>query len=231
MRKRRLNFEKVQSSEWLIDTKNVKKVHVHYNFYASELNAGSTFLSNEQLYVNPVNCFVFTDKAFNEPVELNLNIPDSWDIACSMKQNSKQLIAANFDELFDSQFIVSNSLQHKSYEAGGVLFHIWFNGEVKPDWDLLLKDFIAFSEKQITKFTEFPVDEYHFLFQILPFKAYHGVEHTKSTVISLGPSYEVFGKLYKELLGVSSHELYHTWNIKTIRQLRCIPIILREKLL
>ena len=59
--------------------------------------------------------------------------------------------------------------------------------------------------------------------QILPYRAYHGVEHQKSTVISLGPSYEVFGKLYKELLGVSSHELYHTWNVKAIRPIEMYP--------
>ena len=65
--------------------------------------------------------------------------------------------------------------------------------------------------------------EYHYLNQILPYQAYHGVEHKKSTVVSLGPSYQVFGSLYKELLGVSSHELYHTWNVKTIRPAEMLP--------
>ncbi len=36
------------------------------------------------------------------------------------------------------------------------------------------------------KHVGFPLDEYHFLFQILPMKAYHGVEHTTSTVIARG---------------------------------------------
>ena len=76
---------------------------------------------------------------------------------------------------------------------------------------------------QIAKFNEFPVKEYHFINLILPHKAYHGVEHQKSTVISLGPSYDVFGELYKELLGVSSHELYHTWNVKAIRPIEMYP--------
>jgi predicted metalloprotease with PDZ domain len=67
------------------------------------------------------------------------------------------------------------------------------------------------------------VNEYHFLIQILPFKAYHGVEHCKSTVIALGPSYDIFGPLYKELLGVCSHELYHTWNVKSIRPIEMYP--------
>ena len=55
------------------------------------------------------------------------------------------------------------------------------------------------------------------LFQITPYKSYHGVEHTKSTVILLGSERDVFENRYDDLLGISSHELYHTWNIKSIK--------------
>jgi len=166
---------------------------------------------------------MFTDEQVDSPTELKLAIPTSWEVAGSMEQKNNTYLAANFDELADSPFICSPSLQHDTYTSGGTLFHLWFNGEVKPDWNRLKKDFQAFTDKQIEKFTEFPVVEYHFLFQILPFKTYHGVEHCKSTVITLGPSYEVFGTFYKELLGVSSHELYHTWNVKTIRPIEMFP--------
>jgi predicted metalloprotease with PDZ domain len=80
-----------------------------------------------------------------------------------------------------------------------------------------LNDFKAFTAAQLKDFGEFPVDEYHFIFLIQPQRAYHGVEHQNSTVIVLGPSNEIFGSAYEDLLGVSSHELYHTWNVKSIR--------------
>jgi predicted metalloprotease with PDZ domain len=67
------------------------------------------------------------------------------------------------------------------------------------------------------------------LIQILPTKAYHGVEHCKSTVITLGPTYEVFKSLYKELLGVSSHELYHTWNVKALRPAAMWPYDFKQE--
>src|SRR6476469_7455228 len=60
--------------------------------------------------------------------------------------------------------------------------------------------------------------------QILPFKHYHGVEHNNSTVIVLGPAAQLMTEaLYKELLGVSCHELFHTWNIKQIRPAEMLP--------
>lgn len=220
---KRIDAPKIAKDSWEIETKNTKTIRVEYSYYAVDLNAGSTYLSKDQLYVNPVNCCVFTADHAAQPASLELHIPINWEVAGSMSKNGNLLIAENFDELADSPFICSAKLQHDEYTSGGTLFHIWFNGEVKPDWDRLKTDFKAFTDKQIEKFTEFPVKEYHFLCQILPYKVYHGVEHCKSTVIALGPSYDIFGSLYKELLGVSSHELYHTWNVKTIRPIEMHP--------
>jgi len=210
-------FQKINKDTWEVQTGNTEFITVDYAYYAIDLNAGSTFLSDNQLYVNPVNCCVFTEETSHLPCEIELAIPEHWKIATSLEGANTIRTAKNFDELADSPFICSPNLQMDSYEVNSTKFYVWFNGEVKPQWERIIPDFKAFSEKQIEKFIEFPVEEYHFLIQILPNKAYHGVEHCKSTVITLGPSYEVFKSLYKELLGVSSHELYHTWNVKALR--------------
>jgi len=220
---KRIEAPKISKDSWEINTSKTKEIRVEYSYYATDLNAGSTFLSPEQLYVNPVNCCVFIKEQADLPTSLELNIPENWEVAGSMEKSENVLSAKNFDELADSPFICSPNLQHETYQSVDTLFHVWFNGEVKPDWEKLIKDFKAFTDKQIEKFTEFPVSEYHFLIQIAPYKIYHGVEHCKSTVIALGPSYDIFEGLYKELLGVSSHELYHTWNVKTIRPIEMFP--------
>ena len=63
-----------------------------------------------------------------------------------------------------------------------------------------------------------------FLYQLLPYKHYHGVEHQNSTVITLGPAELLMTEaLYKEFLGVSCHELFHAWNIKSIRPAEMQP--------
>lgn len=218
-----VSFHKTDLSSWKIEVEETTTIRVEYSYYAAELNAGSTYLSKEMLYSNPVNCFVYQDGKKEEECEVVLNIPSNWNIACSMEREGNVLKAANFDELADSPFICSASLQYNQYESHGTIFHLWFQGDCAVEWPRLIKDFKAFTDKQIEKFIEFPVPHYHFLFHILPYKAYHGVEHQKSTVISLGPTYDVFGALYTELLGVSSHELYHTWNVKAIRPIEMYP--------
>lgn len=219
----RLHCEKVSLSHWQVITKNTKRLIVEYRYYGHLLNSGSTYLDHSQLYVNPVNCCVFTDEVFHQPVKIELEVPASWQIAGSMPSVKHVLSADDFEDLFDSPFIASDRLQHNTYDSHGVCFHIWFNGEVKPEWDLILGDFKRFTDAQIAKFTEFPAKEYHFLFQILPIKAYHGVEHIKSTVVTLGPSWDIFKDTYSSLLGVSSHELYHAWNVKTLRPADMYP--------
>lgn len=216
-------FQKVALSSWEIQVKEPTTIRVEYSYYASELNAGSTYLSKVMLYANPVNCFIYQEGKKEEECSVYLNIPADWNIAGSMEREGNVLKAVNFDELADSPFICSSSLQYNQYESNGTIFHLWFQGDCIVDWVRLIGDFKAFTEKQIEKFMEFPVQHYHFLFHILPYRAYHGVEHHKSTVIALGPTYDVFGALYSELLGVSSHELYHAWNVKAIRPIEMFP--------
>lgn len=224
-----LPFVKENKNTWIVQTKGCSTITVKYSYYATDMNAGSTFLDASQLYVNPVNCCLFTEEEYNDPISVRLNIPESWKVAHSLKVENNIFVAENYDELADSPFICSADLQKSSYEFKGTTFYIWFNGIVKPNWEKLIRDFKAFTEAQVNRFESFPTKEYHFLFQILPYKTYHGVEHSKSTVITLGPSYAVFEELYKELLGVSSHELYHTWNVKSIRPEEMVPYDFKQE--
>ena len=213
-----ISFEKLNKDAWKIITKNLDIIEVSYSYYAADLNAGSTYLSEEQLYINPVNCMMYVDSRNDSPIELKFKIDQDYEIYSSLKKESKDVLKAiNFDELADSPIIASNTVQHKVKKIEGVDFNFCFQGEVKIDWVKIFNDFEKFIKYQIKQFGNFPYQEFYFLFQITPFNAYHGVEHHRSTVILLGSSYDVFGKLYNELLGVSSHELYHVWNVKLIR--------------
>ena len=217
-------FHKITKDTWKISTANCSEIVIQYNYYANELNAGSTYLDEIQLYVNPINCCLYIPDRMDETCIVNLEVPSSYKVACSLVQDNNQLKAKNFDELVESPWIASNSLQHNKYSVKGINFHIWFQGKCQLDWNRILKDFKAFTSHQINDFKAFPVSEYHFINQILPYKAYHGVEHTSSTVISLGPGSDLMSdKLYESLLGVSSHELYHTWNVKQIRPEELMP--------
>ena len=219
----RLSFKKVTKDLWEVDTKGSEEITVVYNFYSNQLDAGACYLDEHQLYLNPVHCMFYIVDRIEEEYSVELDIPTNYEIASSMKKDGNILTVKGYDLLSESPIICSDSLQHDTYDVDGIIFHLWFQGECNPDWGKLKKDFTAFTKSQIKHFGGFPVDEYHYFFQITPYRSYHGVEHTKNTVLLLGPGNEIMDKRYEDLLGVCSHELYHTWNIKAIRPVEMYP--------
>lgn len=221
---RALSFGKITKDCWEVSTKNVSEIKISYEYFASELNAGSTFTDENQIYVNPVNCLVYIEGRMQEECRVELKIPDNWTIACSLKKDGQHaILAPDFDKLADSPFIASATMKHRFFVLDGVEFHLWFQGECKPEWSKIISDFFIFVSEQMNMFGTFTCTEYHFLFQILPQRFYHGVEHTESTVIALGPSYKLMTDIYHDFLGVSCHELFHAWNIKAIRPAEMVP--------
>jgi predicted metalloprotease with PDZ domain len=222
-----LCFEKTSKSKWLIHTPNTTQIIVKYNYYAAELNAGATFLNAEQLYVNPINCCLYATNTINDACTLSINVPTDYKIAIGLPKVTNAINtyeANNFHTLADSPFIASASMQHKLFVLDGVEFNLWFMGLCKPDFSKIINDFFIFINESFETMGGFTCSEYHFLFQITPYFIHHGVEHLTSTVIALGPGYDIMKKHnYNELLGISCHELFHSWNVKAIRPADMLP--------
>ena len=219
-----INYTKTNKDTWLIQTKGLKNLKVTYSYYSNELNAGACFADVNQLYINPVHCCMQVKGFENSQHHVELNVPENYKIVASLPIKGTTLTASNYDELVDSPFVASPYVQSGSYTSKNCVFHLHFIGTCKPNWELYKKDFIAFTDKMIDFWGDCPVSEYHFIFQILNYKFYHGVEHQKNTVIAIGPGYAINqGETYEDVLGVSCHELFHTWNIKYIRPVEMLP--------
>lgn len=217
-------YQKLNKDCWEIQSGSSKSIKITYSYYAAELNAGACFADETQMYVNPVHTCMFVVGREKEEHRILLKVPAEYKIATSLKKQEHLVIASDFEELADSPFIASANIQSDYYEVNRIKFWIHFQGECKPDWTKFKKDFSAFTQIQINFWGDFPYDEFHFLFQVLPVKFYHGVEHKKSTVIAIGPGYNLNeGETYESVLGVSCHELFHVWNIKTIRPIEMQP--------
>ncbi|HXU25943.1 MAG TPA: M61 family peptidase [Bacteroidia bacterium] len=219
-----LPYKKTSKDCWQINTQGNKQIKVTYSYYAAELNAGSTYVDENQLYVNPCNCLMYAPGKMQEKHTVTLEIPDTYTIATSLKKEKKILTADNFDELADSPFIAAANIKTILAPVKGINFYLHFNGECNPDTEKVKADFSKFIAEQIAFFNVVHFTEYHFLIQMMPQKFHHGVEHTKNTVIAFGPSYHLMhNEVYNEFLGLCCHELFHTWNIKTIRPAEMFP--------
>ncbi len=213
----RLKVVKVTSHQWKVEPTK-EAFRFQYAYYAIATDAGGSAIQEDLLYINGVNLFMFQPGKIDEPCRLEIDLPDNFQVACGLKREGKTFLAEDFHQLVDAPLLASPDLKHQSFEVSGIMHHLWFYGEVRPDRTVLENHFTKFGEAQHKLFGDFPTEEYHYLFLIHSFPAYHGVEHYNSTVITLGPGHRVIHPdLYDELLGVSSHELFHTWNVKAIR--------------
>lgn len=212
-----LEVSKTAYNCWHVEASEEAAV-VHYKYYAVVGNAGGSLLTEDLVYFNGINFFLYEPGKIDAPSRVELDLPADYKIACGLKKEGHTLFADDFHQLTDAPLMASASLQHYAVEVGGLQHNIWFQGEVKPDWNRIAHDFIRFGEAQVAMMGGFPVDEYHYLFLIHNKHIYHGVEHYNSTIIALGPGFKLMRpELYEELLGVSCHELFHTWNVKAIR--------------
>lgn len=220
-----LKVIKISPTTWRVTMAGENDLKVKYRYYAHQLDAGGSFLDEQFLYINFVNCMVYTENRTGSPHEVRLDLPGQYKVACGLQEKGTTWMANSYHELTDSPLVASEGLEHHSYLAGGVTFHIWIEGRHSLNMDTLIHQFEQFSQTQVSMFGEFPTEEYHFLFLFLPYRFYHGVEHRKSTVICIGPAAELDDDaLYKELLGVSSHELFHAWNVMKIRPKELMPV-------
>lgn len=220
-----LPSKKISKDSWVVQLEGAKKVTVRYEYYCSQADAGACWVDEEMVYINPIHCCLYVPERLPLNCRLEVVVPDDHRIACSLEPAGKNtFVASSYHELVDSPFIASPSLRHKSYETNGLEFHIWFQGNVNPDWEQLISDFKKFTEEQLRTMGSLPVPAFHFLILVLPYSFYHGVEHLRSTVLALGPGHALMNKpLYDDLTGVASHELFHVWNVKTIRPADMMP--------
>ncbi len=220
----KIQHKKVDRNTWRVFCKDLKEIHLFYEYYGATIDAGSTFCGFEQVYINPANCMMYNLPRLYQPHELFLNIDNEYDVAIGLKRISNQsFIAQDYHELADCPLIASETLKHRSYTCHNIKFNVWLQGPCEVEWNKLIQDMEKFSDAQIRLFGSPPFEEYHFLCQIMPNKAYHGVEHLNSTVLMIGPGADLMDDQYDEFMGLASHELFHAWNVKSIRPVEMMP--------
>lgn len=220
---------KTKKDQWQVP-RNATKIKLIY--LAEIKNAGSCFIDHETFYINFVNCILYPASQIKSKCEVNIQLNNNQQFTCSLpaKVNIKQkrisLKAKNFYELFDSPFIAHNHFQKKQYVINNIPFTINIAGKYSVKWETLLPSFQKFTALQYHIMGSFPFEKYDFILWVLPESYYHGVEHTANTMLVLGPNTE---DLTSDLLGVSSHELFHAWNICTIRPKELLPYNFQEE--
>jgi predicted metalloprotease with PDZ domain len=214
----KLAFEKVNKSSWRIQTANASVIRVRYTIYANAISNRTRHVDDTHAYLSGSTVFLYVHELRDQPVEITVKAPANWKVATGLEPAPSVpnvFTAADYDTLVDSPFEIGLHETY-TYTVDGVPHEIVIWGTQPDDPDKLTSDFAKITKVQKDLFGSFPYSRYVFLTHIAPDLG-GGTEHLNSTIIQARPQIYDESDRYDRFMGLVSHELFHTWNVKQFR--------------
>lgn len=123
--------------------------------------------------------------------------------------------------------VMAPQIRQLEFELDGASFFLHFHGEYQGDSEVdqaLVEGVQKICQEQKAVFGSFPFEAYHFIYRLLPYNFRHAVEHANSSCYALPASVTRSVKAAQSgVLGITSHEFWHVWNVKRIRPEALFP--------
>ncbi|MCK6504589.1 PDZ domain-containing protein [Myxococcota bacterium] len=213
-------------------------VSVWCEVYAWDLSVRKAHLDQSHGYFNGTSLFLCPQGLEHGPCEVELDPPQDpacagWSVATSLPRLEGEpwafgrFRAADYDELIDHP-VELGTFERVSFQAGGVPHHLAVTGRHQGDLARLARDLAVICEHHGTFWGVTPMAEYLFQLTVVG-DGYGGLEHRASTsLISKRddlprPGVAKVDDGYRGLLGLCSHEYFHTWNVKRLKPAAFLP--------
>lgn len=213
------NLTKIAKSAWRVAARAGEETTITYRFFAGVLDAGSSFLDDDEAYFNGSNLFMWIEGLRAEPATLTIAAPADWNIETQLTRGEGNTFQArDYDHLIDSPTICAAKMTRHSFVESGARIHLVFRNDEGIDTEQFVEPVRAIVRVQAQMFGGLPLTEYRFLYHVGD--RWHGVEHEDScsiivrraSLIGAGPSDEG----YDHFLSITAHEFFHLWNVKRI---------------
>jgi len=229
---RELPLQQLDKATWLARCSGRGTLSVSYLVYAFDTSVRAVFLDAQRGFFNGTGLCLRAEGAEALPHRVELRtLPAGWQVATAMRAVKVDAAgrgtyeADGYDELVDHP-VEMGTFWRGHFKACGVPHEFVVAGAL-PDFDgeRLLKDAQRICEAQIRFWhgrKKPPFDRYVFLLNVIE-DGHGGLEHRASTaLISARRDLPQAGKSemndgYANLLGLISHEYFHTWNVKRLR--------------
>ena len=238
--------EQTSKNTWRLDCQTGQPLVVEYLVSAYEPSVRAAWLDRQRGFFNGTSLFLRVWGQEQQPHQLHIERPDpsaapfaqDWELATALQPVQVDAAgfglyqAAHYDELADSP-VEMGTFWSGSFTACGVPHRFVVAGAAPSfDGERLLADTQKICEAQIRFWhpdgATPPHDRYVFMLNATH-DGYGGLEHCHSTALicqradlpRLGQSKASEG--YIGLLGLISHEYFHTWNVKRLRPASLLP--------
>lgn len=198
---------------------------VRYTLYANHPDGTYAGVDQNSIQLNMPASLMWVKELEKAAVEVNFRLPEGkgWTIATQLKPTDKANVftAPDLQYLMDSPVKIGKLIVEKWSLKNKDSKNLDFRLALEADTDQSGATQFADKIKKITEeagavFGEFPsfdYGQYTFLASINPYVKGDGMEHRNSTMIALPVKFDGSNNL----LGVFSHEFFHSWNVERIR--------------
>ena len=89
-----LPLPKDSSSRWTVSAQQSERIHLVWEYFAQQEDAGGSVAQPDFLYLNFINCCLYVPGCEDLPVEVQLSFPESWQTLTALKWKMGQTYAA-----------------------------------------------------------------------------------------------------------------------------------------
>jgi predicted metalloprotease with PDZ domain len=172
-------------------------------------------------YLNGANVFAYAPGREGERCDLEVAAPPGWQVSTALEGGPNRFTARDYDELADSPLEIGTHRVVEFTAAGKPhALAIWGRGRV--DETRLADDTRRIVETFAALLGGLPYDRYLFIVHVSD-KRRGGLEHARSTTVSVSRKGFYPRDAYEETLGLLSHEFFHVWNVKGMRPAAFVP--------
>ncbi|MFZ4794117.1 MAG: M61 family metallopeptidase [Blastocatellia bacterium] len=220
---RRLQLRAIDKQTYRIETEGCQSLTIDYDYYANNLAVNGAELTPQRGFFVGTNIFFYVPgHTTDTPSTLTFEIPETWKVATGLKRGKGNHVyeARNFDQLVDAPTVLGDFDQYTTTALGKpIQIVIDPKGLVTPENSVKLKDYVSrVIESQGKMFGGLPYDEYWVLY-VVGGRGGGALEHENSTNVMLG----TMPADPRQVVGVTSHEHFHAWNVKRIRPAGLFP--------
>src|SRR5689334_21764171 len=89
-----LTHIKLTKDSWKVKTEGAAEIHIQFSYYAAQADAGACWVDEDLFYINPVHCCMYVPEKILEPCEVELNLPEHFIVATSLKKTGQRNYSA-----------------------------------------------------------------------------------------------------------------------------------------
>lgn len=219
------NWQKTDKCTWQIDVPQPHQpIVVHYAVYAYDLTVRTNHVDDTHAFFNPAAVCMCLP-AYHGQMQISLLTPGHWHVATQLDTNQAvqshaevatwSFVAESYDALYDAPFECGTH-QFVQFFVENIPHEVVIWGHGNEQIATLVRDIERIVRAVRAHFATIPYARYTFILHLAD-GMYGGLEHCNSTVCLCDKWGFAKPRDYEKVLGLITHEFFHTWNVKRIR--------------